>query len=103
MTEKTIDALKAAVERDRIAAYRYLAFLDAEQRALVRELQPDRSSGDMVLFPVDELVSRLVSTTPLKRAVKVLEAVGLPPHAYDVWVDYLDVDIGGRPIIGQVK
>ncbi len=103
MSEKTIDALKVAVERDRIAAYRYLAFLDAEQRALVRELQPDRQPGDMVLFPVDELVSRLVSTTPLRRAVKVLEAVGLPPHAYDVWVDHLDVDIGGLPIIGQVK
>ncbi len=57
----------------------------------------------MVLFPVDELVILLVSTTPLKRAVKVLEAVGLPPHAYDVWVDHLDVDFGGLPIDGQVK
>ncbi len=44
-----------------------------------------------------------MSTTPLDRAVKVLEAVGLPPHAYNVWVDHLDVDIGGLPIIGQVK
>ncbi len=51
----------------------------------------------------DALVSWLVSTMPLKRAVKVLEAVGLPPHAHDVWVDHLDVDIGGLPIIGQVK
>ena len=51
----------------------------------------------------DALVSRLVSTTPLDRAVKVLEAVGLPPHAHDVWVDHLDVDFGSLPIIGQVK
>ena len=51
----------------------------------------------------DALVSRLVSSTPLDRTVKVLEAVDLPPHAYDVWVDHLDVDIGGLPIIGQVK
>ncbi len=51
----------------------------------------------------DALVSWLVSTTLLDRAVKVLEAVDLPPHAYDVWTDHLDVDIGGLPIIGQVK
>ena len=44
-----------------------------------------------------------MSTTPLKRAVKVLEAVGLPPHAYDVWTDYLDVGFASLPIIGQVK
>ena len=51
----------------------------------------------------DALVSRLVSSTPLDRTVKVLEAVGLPPHASDVWTDHLDVDFGGLPIIGQVK
>ena len=39
----------------------------------------------------------------LKRAVKVLEAVGLPPHAHDVWTEHLDVDFGSLPIIGQVK
>ncbi len=51
----------------------------------------------------DALVSRLVSSTPLDRTVKVLEAVGLPPHAHDVWVDHLDVDFSSLPIIGQVK
>ncbi len=51
----------------------------------------------------DALVSWLVSTTPLDRVVKVLEAVGLPPHASDVWTDQFDVNIGGLPIIGQVK
>ncbi len=56
-----------------------------------------------MFYPIDELVIRLVSTTPLKRAVKVLEAVGLPPHAHDVWTEHLDVDFGSLPIIGQVK
>ncbi len=49
------------------------------------------------------LVSWLVSTTLLDRAVKVLEAVDLPPHAYDIWTDHLDVDFDGLAIIGQVK
>ncbi len=39
----------------------------------------------------DALVSRLVSSTPLDRTVKVLEAVGPPPHAHDVWSDHLDM------------
>ena len=99
MSEKTIDALKAAVERDRIAAYRYLAFLDQERRALIEELQPGSQPGDFVLFPVDDLVGGLATTSPLARAVKVLEAVGLPPHAHDAWVDYLDIDLGSLPLM----
>ena len=103
MTEKTVDALKEAVHKDRIAAHRYLAFLDSERRYLLHELQPDRKPGDMVWFPCDRFINLLMHTSPLERAQKVLEVVGLPPHANETWVECLDINLGDLPIIGTAK
>ncbi len=55
----------------------------------------------MVFFPVDALVDGPRHASPPDRAVKVSEAVGLPPHAHDAWTDCLDVHFGGVPIIGK--
>ena len=51
-----IEALIAGAHRDRIAAFRYLAWLDMERRALVSELHPEHKPGDVVFFPSDTQV-----------------------------------------------
>ena len=103
MTDQTIDALKEGVHKDRIAALRYLAFLDQERRTLIRELNPELKPGDMVWFPDDRHVNLLLHRSPLERAVTVLEAVGLPPYQEEIWTDLMDIRPGDFPVIGVVK
>ena len=103
MTDK-VDALIAGAHRDRIAAFRYLAWLDMERRFLIHELFPDRKRGDVVWFPCDNQVNNLVyDTPPLERAVTVLEALDIDPYADDAWVDFLDINPRDIPIIGSAK
>ena len=103
MTDK-VDALIAGAHRDRIAAFRYLAWLDMEQRFLIHELFPDHKRGNVVWFPVDTQVNNLVfDSSPLERAVPVLESFGIDPYADDAWVDFLDINPRDLPIIGPAR
>lgn len=97
----TAPAIKALVEdgnRQLIAAYRYLAFLDIERQRLTRELFPEATPGrDLVIVPADRQVLELGApgpdgegSTPLDRARTVLEALGIDPFAPDVWTKTLD-------------
>ncbi len=104
MTEKAVEALIAASSRDRIVSLRYLAWLDAELRALIRELNPEHQAGDYVMFPCDTQVHNLIfETSPLERAATVLEAVGIDPRADDCWTDHLDINPRNIPFAGTVK
>lgn len=86
-----IDDLKATVIRDRIAAYRYLAFLECERRALALELHPDLQPGDTFPIPLDDQVYGLVSKgSPLGRAASVLKAIGITPHAEGCWTGCIE-------------
>lgn len=87
--------------RQIVAAYRYLVFLDQERRALVYELLPDHKLDDPVFFPVDSLVGTLTDTSPIERAVSVLEGLGLDPYADDAWVEHIGVDMSSIPIINE--
>ena len=103
MTNK-VDALIAGSSRDRIVSLRYLAWLDAELRALIFELFPEHKRGDVVWFPSDTQVHNLVfDTSPLERAVPVLEAVGIDPRADDCWTEFLDINPREIPFAGTVK
>ena len=104
MTEKAIDALKATVQRDQIATYRYMAFLEVERRALVHELHPEHQPGDLVFFPVDSQVSNLVyDIPPMGSAVTVLEALGMDPYAEDRWIGTIGINPKDVPFGGVVK
>ncbi len=101
MTAPLLDA--EAVRRDTIAAYRYLAYLDREYRALVQELRPEHRPGDMVFHPCDEQVDDLVANgSAIERAAIVLQALGIDPYAHASWADHIGVDFGSIPIIGTV-
>ena len=103
MTDK-VDALIAGAHRDRIAAFRYLAWLDMERRFLIWELFPDRERGDVAWFPCDSQVDKLVlGVSPLERAVPVLEAFGIDPYADDAWTDILDINLCDIPFAGTAK
>ena len=100
MTDR-VDDLIPASSRDRIVSLRYLAWLDAELRALIYELNPEHKSGDYVMFPSDTQVHNLVfDTSPLERAAIVLEAVGIDPRADDCWTKFLDINLRDIPFAG---
>ena len=87
-TSATVASLVAGTGPAIIAAYRYLAFLDLERRWLIHELFPDRKPDDLVYVPCDDQVNQLCDNrSPLDRAVAVLAALGIDPHADDAWVD----------------
>ena len=99
-----IEALIAGAHRDRIAAFRYLAWLDMERRALVSELHPEHKPGDVVFFPSDTQVDSLVlGASPLERAVPVLEAIGIDPYTDDCWTDTLDINPRDIPFAGTAN
>ncbi len=99
-----VDDLVAGAYRDRIAAFRYLAWLDTERRFLIWELFPDRKRDDVVWFPCDSQVDKLVLGAPLlERAVPVLEAFGIYPYADDAWTDILDINLCDIPFAGTAK
>ncbi len=101
MTAPFLDA--EVVRREAIAAYRYLAYLDREHRALVQELRPEHRPGDMVFHPCDEQVDDLVSNgSAIERAATVLQAMGIDPYAPAGWADHIGVDFSKIPIIGTV-
>ena len=101
MTAPLLDA--EAVRRDTIAAYRYLAFLDREHRALVQELRPEHQPGNMVFHPCDAQVDDLVANgSAIERAATVLQAIGIDPYAHAGWADHIGVDMSSIPIIGTV-
>ena len=86
-TSATVASLAAGTVPAIIAAHRYLAFLDLERRWLIHELFPDRKPDEMVFVPCDEQIDRLCcGSSPLDRAVQVLAALGIDPHADDCWV-----------------
>ena len=93
MTDRTsaiVVSLAANVRPSTIAAYRYLAFLDLERRELARELFPDRKPDEGIFVPCDRLVNLLCwDGSPLDRAVPVLAALGIDPHADDAWCELL--------------
>ena len=101
MTAPFLDA--EAVRRETIAAYRYLAYLDREHRALVHELRPEHQPGDMVFHPCDEQVDDLVANgSAIERAATVLRAMGIDPYAHAGWADHIGVDFSSIPITGTV-
>ncbi len=101
MTAPFLDA--EAVRRETIAAYRYLAYLDREYRALVRELKPEHRPGDMVFHPCDEQVDDLVANgSAIERAATVLQVIGIDPYAHAGWADFIGVDMSSIPISGTV-
>ena len=86
-TSATVASLAAGTGPAIIAAHRYLAFLDLERRWLIHELFPDRKPDEMVFVPCDSQVDRLCcDSSPLDRAIPVLAALGIDPHADDYWV-----------------
>ena len=104
MNENKIDALKATAQRDLIATYRYLAFLHAELWALVYEINPEHRPGDIVQFPLDCQVNKLIPGIPsISRAVTVLEALGMDPYAEDDWIDTIGINPKDVPFAGEVK
>lgn len=89
-TSATADSLVAGIGPAIIAAHRYLAFLDLERRWLVHELFPDRKPDEMFFVPCDEQINHLCcDRSPLDRAVSVLAALGIDPHADDTWCEML--------------
>lgn len=89
-TNETVRALAASIQPGIIAAYRYLAFIDRERSGLLYELWPDRKTGDYYFMPEDEQVSQLAhDASPIQRAVPVLTALGIDPHASDFWTGYI--------------
>ena len=91
------------MRRETIAAYRYLAYLDRERRALVHELRPEHRPGDMVFQPCDEQVDDLVANgSAIERAATVLQAIGIDPYAHAGWADHIGVDFSSIPISGTV-
>ena len=88
--DATVRALAAGIEPAIIAAYRYLAFIDRERTGLIRELWPDRRTGDYFFVPEDRQVNLLGhDASPIQRAVPVLTALGIDPHASDFWTGYV--------------
>ena len=84
----TVASLVAGTGPAIIAAHRYLAFLDLEQRWLVHELFPDMKPGEGYFVPCDNQVNHLCcDSSPLDRAVTVLAALSIDPHADDCWVN----------------
>ena len=82
--------MAASIQPGIIAAYRYLAFIDRERTGLIRELWPGRQTGDYYFVPADRQVSQLAhDASPIQRAVPVLTALGIDPHASDFWTDYM--------------
>ena len=101
MTAAFLDA--EAVRRETIAAYRYLAYLDREYRALVHELKPDHRPGDLVFHPCDEQIDDLMTNgSAIERAAIVLQALGIDPYAHASWANFIGVDMSSIPIIGTV-
>ena len=94
----------ASLRKGMVAAYRYLAFLQMEQRYLIHELFPDHKPWDQVSFPCDRQVNQLYDggASPLDRAASVLKHLGIDPFEHAAWVDYIGVDLSQVPIIGTV-
>lgn len=88
------------LEAGTVAAYRYLAFLDRERNALIRELYPDHEHGGRIFIPCDSQVNVLGS--PLDRAEIVLRAIGVDPHAHDHWVKFIGADLSQVPVVGTI-
>ena len=85
-----------------IAAWRYLAFLEAERRQLLHELMPEFREGDPVFIPCDRFVIE-TGGSPLDRAGPVLKAAGIDPHAHDAWVEFIGADFTNLPTIGDAE
>ena len=96
-----VAALATDAQQSVIAAHRYLAFIHCEHRFLLHELYPGIEKGDVFSVPVDTAVSQMMSgVSPIDRAPKVLRFLDVEPYHYDVWVDFLGVDMSKIPIIG---
>jgi hypothetical protein len=94
MSAVTDDLLEQA-QLGRVAAFRYLAFIDQERRMLLEELYPGIGKGDEYFVPVDPQVTCLLRLSPLARAETVLRAGGIDPYvADDFWAAAL---LGKRP------
>lgn len=105
MTAALLDA--GELRRRLVAACRYLAFLEGERLALLKELAPDFEPGTGRAFiPLDPDVDALhhgnragPETGPVDRAPDVLRAAGLDPYAEAPWIEF----IGRVPVWSEEK
>ncbi len=90
----------AELQAGTIAAYRYLAFLDAERRMLLSEVLPGWQPGQVFFVPADMQVHALMEQEPvLDRCEKVLRALDIDPHRHEAWVNFIGVDPSQVPVL----
>ncbi len=105
MSADIIKKLEADARCASITAWRYLAFLNLEQRHLLHELGQRPDDGP-VFFPVDGPVNLLFDDGqgPFDRADRVLRCAGVEdPGVHDDWVDFIGTDWSSIPIIGSTS